>query len=239
MLRRVRTAKTAQLIRRTWDAAARTENPDFVGTSEPVDAQIQRLFALVGAAPGGSGTCVEVGCGDGRMTVALAHRWRTVLAVDVSPEMLRRASERRLANVQFQLVSGVALDGVGDAVADQLVCYGVLQHFPTTRLLRAYVLEFARTLAPAGEAVIHLPVIPAGAASRVWRRARRIGIAVRSRRTGEFNEGISYMGARVTEHELDDLVRSAGLRVAARAELDSYFARAQNVLLRLTHQPAG
>jgi SAM-dependent methyltransferase len=233
MLRRVRTAKTAQLIRRTWDAAARTENPDFVGTSEPVDAQIQRLFALVGAAPGGSGTCVEVGCGDGRMTVALARRWRTVLAVDVSPEMLRRASERRLANVQFQLVSGVALDGVGDAVADQLVCYGVLQHFPTKRLIGAYLDEFARVLRPSGEAIVHLPVISGDIASRIWRRGRRVAIAVRSHRTDDFSSGISYMGARLTERELAAIVRRSGLRVAARTELDSYFVRARNVVLRL------
>jgi cyclopropane fatty-acyl-phospholipid synthase-like methyltransferase len=202
--------------------------------SEPAEVQVERMFALVGAKPGGTGTCLEVGCGDGRMTVVLAERWEHVLAVDVSPEMLRRAGDRELRNVTFQLVSGVVLEGVPDACADQLVCYGVLQHFPTTRLIGDFMSEFARVLKPSGEAIVHLPVVPDDAASRIWRGARRLAIAVRSRTASHFSGDIAYMGARLTERQLDAAVRESGLRVAARAELDSYFARARNSVLRLT-----
>lgn len=229
----MRAGKTTERMRQTWDAAARTENPLYVGLDEPAEIQLERMLALVDAGRGGSGTCLEVGCGDGRMTVALAARWDNVLAVDVSPEMLRRAADRALPNVTFRLVSGVALDGVTDAGTDQVICYGVLQHLPTKHLIGVYLEEFARVLRPSGEAIVHLPVISGDMASRIWRRGRRVAIAVRSRRTDDFSSRISYMGARLTERELAATVRRSGLRVAARAELDSYFVRARNVVLRL------
>jgi SAM-dependent methyltransferase len=236
----VKDADLGRRVRQTWDAAARTGNSLFLGSNEPADVQqpadveVERMFGLVAAERGGNGTCLEVGCGDGRMTVVLAQRWKHVLAVDVSPEMLRRASARALPNVTFRLVSGLTLDGVADACADQIVCYAVMQHFPTTRLIADYVSEFARVLRPSGEAIVHLPVIPADVASRTWRGARRLAIAARPRSASDFSRDITYMGTRLTERELDAIVRQSGLRVAARAELDSYFARARSSVLRLT-----
>jgi SAM-dependent methyltransferase len=221
-------------MRRTWDAAARTENQLFVGTQEPVATQLKRVLTLVDAQLGGSGTCLEVGCGDGRMTGELAKRWGTVFAIDVSPEMLRRATCDAPPNVHFQLVSGLMLDGVPDACADQLVCYGVLQHLPGKRLIRSYLDEFARALVPSGEAVVHLPLLRTGPGYRLWRNGRRLAIAVRSSRSSDFSTGIAYMGARLTERELDSMVRASGLVIAAHAELESYFARSHNVVLRLT-----
>jgi SAM-dependent methyltransferase len=168
------------------------------------------------------------------MTGELARRWGSVLAVDISPEMLRRAACDPASNIRFQLVSGLALDGVPDACADQLICYGVLQHLPSKRLIRSYLDEFARALVPSGEAVVHLPLLRTGLGYRLWRNGRRLAIAVRSSGTSDFSTGIAYMGARLTERELDAIVRDAGLVVAAHAQLDSYFARAKNVVLRLT-----
>ena len=227
--------KTARRIRQTWDAAARTENPLFSsGSQQPADVEVERMFGLLAAEPGGTGTCLEVGCGVGRMTVVLAQRWKHVLAVDVSPEMLRRAADRGLPNVTFRLVSGVTLEGVPEACADQVVCYGVLQHFPTTRLIGDYLSEFARVLGPSGEAIVHLPVVPDDAASRLWHGARRLAIAIRSHTTSDFSGDIAYKGTRLTERQLDAILRRSGLRVAARAELESRFPKARNSVLRLT-----
>ena len=205
-----------------------------MGSRDPVEEQIANILRLVGARQGGTGTCLEVGCGDGRMTRQLAGRWDTVLALDVSPEMLRRATADAPANVRYQLVSGVDLDDVPDSCADQLICYGVLQHFPHTGLIGDYMKEFARVLASSGEAVVHLPLLRADLAARLWRSGRRLAIAIRSNGRRDFSAGIAYMGARLTEGELSAMVRDAGLRVAAQAELESYFGRARNVILRLT-----
>src|SRR5207302_4286175 len=105
------------------------------------------------------GTCVEVGCGPGRMTRHLAERFDRVVAVDVLPEMLKLARDQAPAeNVELVLVSGSRLDGVGNGIADTLVCYLVLQHLPSRRVAAAYLREFARVLAPDGQAFVQLPV---------------------------------------------------------------------------------
>src|SRR6266498_3039258 len=155
------TAVAPRGIRATWDALA--SDPDaYVGDPERGRSELQGLFERLGADPR-TGTCVEVGCGPGRMTGALAERFDRVLALDVSPAMLARAraavpDER----VEFRLVSGDRLDGVEDAVADVLVCYLVLQHLPTRAAVLAYLADFARVLTPGGEAFVQLPVLEQG-----------------------------------------------------------------------------
>ena len=59
-------------------------------TRPPGSAELAGLFGRLGADPRG-GTCVEVGCGPGRMTGALAERFDRVVALDVSPAMLEQA----------------------------------------------------------------------------------------------------------------------------------------------------
>jgi ubiquinone/menaquinone biosynthesis C-methylase UbiE len=224
-------------MRRTWDAAARSGDPAAIGKPVPVDEQVEELFSLLGRPARGDGLCLEIGCGNGRMTAELARRWPEVLAVDVSPEMLAQAERLGLANVWFQLVSGTRLDGVSDAIAQTLVCYGVLQHLPRRRLISTYLAEFARTLAPAGEAVVHLPVLREGSRARLWRLLRTSSTAVRGRVSRNFTAHAAYRGARLTQPELDRALRKAGLRVEARAERPSYFGHAANVLLLLVHDP--
>src|SRR5438552_3614450 len=120
-------------MRTTWDALA--ADPDaFVGDPARGAEELTSLFGRLGADPRG-GTCVEVGCGPGRMTGALAERFDEVVAVDVSPAMLDRARATvRAPNVSFQLVPGERLDGLDRGVANVLVCYLVLQHLPNRSL---------------------------------------------------------------------------------------------------------
>src|SRR5438876_1648477 len=139
-------------MRRTWDALAAGESEVYVGDPARGAEELGGLFGRLGGDPRG-GVCVEVGCGPGRMTGALAGRFAEVLALDVSPAMLERARENvKASNVDFRLVSGARLDGVEDGVADALVCYLVLQHLPSRRVIASYLEEFARVLAPSGEA---------------------------------------------------------------------------------------
>src|ERR671930_1066202 len=115
-------------MRATWDAAAASPEQHAVLVGPPGTAlrELDDLFGRLGADPRG-GTCVEVGCGTGRMTRHLAERFDRVVAVDVSPEMLALARRVTMPNVELALVSGSTLDAVADAVADAVVCYLVLQ----------------------------------------------------------------------------------------------------------------
>jgi len=220
-------------MRATWDAAAASpeQHALLVGPPETALRELDDLFGRLGADPRG-GTCVEVGCGPGRMTRHLAERFERVVAVDVSPEMLRLArAEVDAPNVELLLVPGSTLEGVEDRVADVVVCYLVLQHLPRRDVALQYLREFARVLAPDGEAFVQLPVLR-GARGRSWRAARAaVAPLLRSRR---LTRQPAYRGVRLTEHELARGLRAAGLRAVVRTEEDrSPYRYAREVFLRL------
>ncbi len=217
-------------MRRTWDALAAAGDAVHVGDPGSGRAELESLFGRLGGDPRG-GTCVEVGCGPGRMTGVLAERFEEVVAVDVSPVMLERArAATSAANVRFLAVSGERLDGVADGVASTLVCYLVLQHLPARSTVLAYLREFARVLAPDGEAFVQVPALDDAPRARVWRALRRVVVPLVARspeRSGAFR------GFRLTRRELEDGVRAAGLVAIARDEGPSHYRYSRDLFLRL------
>ena len=100
-LRRVWTASgDASVQRSIWDRAA-SEWADRPLPDER-DPSLRLLLAL--SAPGQR--CLDIGCGDGRYSLALAGAGRVCLGVDLSPEMIALAERRRrdtgTAGVSFQ-----------------------------------------------------------------------------------------------------------------------------------------
>ena len=224
-------------MRTTWDAAAASDRVEhYVGDPATARAELDSLFSRLGDDPRG-GTCVEVGCGFGRMTAPLAERFDRVVAVDVSPRMLDLAREAvSAANVEFVLVSGSTLDPVAGGVADVLVCYLVLQHLPRRGLISAYLEEFARLLAPGGRAFVQLPVLGDGPRAHAWRLVRGLAVPVLAVARGEIARRPAYRGYRLTESELARALGAAGLRVAERDESStSPYRYAREVFLRLEH----
>ena len=217
-------------MRRTWDALAAGETAVYVGDPARGAEELVGLFGRLGADPRG-GTCVEVGCGPGRMTGALAERFDRVVALDVSPAMLEQARANvSAANVELRAVSGERLDGVPDGSADALVCYLVLQHLPSARVVRSYLAEFGRVLAPAGEAFVQVPVLD-GWAGRA-RRALRMPLLRLARRP---DQGAAFRGYRLTRAELAAALAAAGLREQAEDEGPSAYRSCRDRFLRLTH----
>jgi ubiquinone/menaquinone biosynthesis C-methylase UbiE len=212
-------------MRAVWDALAAAETEVYVGDPARGEEELASLFGRLGADPRG-GVCVEVGCGPGRMTGALAARFDTVVALDVSPEMIARAREEvTAANVEFRAVSGRRLDGVADGSADAAVCYLVLQHLPARRLVQAYVSELARVLRPGGEAFVQLPVLDGGLVPRLW-RALRTPVARVSRP--------ELRGVRLIRRELDQAIAGAALTVVATdVGPDSPYRFSTDLFLRL------
>jgi ubiquinone/menaquinone biosynthesis C-methylase UbiE len=222
-------------MRQTWDAAAASDRVDeLVGDPATARAELEGLFGRLGADPRG-GVCVEVGCGPGRMTGVLAERFGRVVAVDVSQGMLERARAAITSpNVDFRLVTGDRLDTVEDAVADVLVCYLVLQHLPDRQVVLRYLDEFARVLAPAGAAIVQLPVMDDGIRPRLWRLARRVAVPVSAALRRRVTDRAAYRGTRLTEKELQAGLAVARLRTAARDESpESPYRYAREVFLRL------
>ena len=217
-------------MRRTWDALAGAESAVYVGDPATGAEELAGLFGRLGADPRG-GLCVEVGCGPGRMTGALAERFDRVLALDVSPAMLDQARANVAApNVKFQLVSGDQLDGLDHGIADAVICYLVLQHLPARRVIESYLREFARVLAPHGEAFVQVPVL--GSAGRLWRAVRRPLVAVARRP----ERSAAFRGFRLTRRELDRALADAGLRVLAEDEGPSAYRFSRDRFLRLARE---
>jgi SAM-dependent methyltransferase len=218
-------------MRRTWDALAGGDTAVYVGDPATGISELEGLFGRLGADPRG-GTCVEIGCGPGRMTGALAERFDRVVAVDVSPAMLEQARAAvGAANVTFLEVPGDRLEGVGSASADTLVCYLVLQHLPSGEVVRSYLREFARVLAPRGEAFVQVPVLDS-AAGRL-RRALRTPLLRLARRP---EHGAAFRGFRLTRRELDDALDRAGLELIAGDEGPSAYRHSRDRFLRLVRR---
>jgi SAM-dependent methyltransferase len=224
-------------MRATWDALAAAETEVYVGDPASAVRELQDLFARLGADPRG-GTCVEVGCGPGRMTGALAATFDRVIAVDVSPAMVERARAAvHRPNVEFRVVSGDRLDGIDDESADAVVCYLVLQHLPSRGVVMSYLREFARVLKPAGEAFVQLPVLDVGVVPRAWRASRSVLVPALARLRRDPASAAAFRGFRLTRAELDRGLAGAGLRVVADdVGPDAPYRHATDLFLRLRHR---
>jgi len=80
---------------------------------------------LAGAAIGPSSRAIEIGCGTGLFTDKFAQSGAEIIAVDLSPELLAQARERRLPRVTFLETNfeDCAADGPFDAVLGSSVLH--------------------------------------------------------------------------------------------------------------------
>ena len=224
-------------MRSTWDALARADQSLYVGDPGRALQELESLFGRLGAEPR-SGTCVEIGCGPGRMTGHLAERFDRVLALDVSPAMVEQAQARAQAegraNVEFVVVGGERLDGVEDGAADVVVCYLVLQHLPRKRLVEGYLREVGRVTSPGGAAFVQLPVLSPGIAALGWRALRSTALPLADLLSRDPKRSRALRGVRLSEAELARALAASGLRVAARDEgPDAPYRHSTDVFLRL------
>jgi SAM-dependent methyltransferase len=172
-------------MRERWDLRARSDAFAYIETVREV-ADLNGFFelgehfasVLVDPVLDGvaQGRALDHGCGVGRVTRALAHRFDEVVGVDVSPEMVRRAQElhpeEEFPNVTFQATDGLHLPLDPDSV-DFVFSYEVFQHLPSREVIRGNLLEVARVLRPDGLALIHVHCPPRAGA--YWlERAKRV-----------------------------------------------------------------
>jgi ubiquinone/menaquinone biosynthesis C-methylase UbiE len=161
-------------MRRFWDRRAQ-ENPWYFinNTLSYADPDLDKFWAsgerdvnvllsAVGAELTASDHIVEIGCGAGRMSRAIARKVARVTAIDVSPRMLELAREQNaeLENVEWVLGDGETLSVVPDASADGCISYVVLQHIPDPEVVFGYVREMGRILRVGGWAAFQVSNLP-------------------------------------------------------------------------------
>lgn len=93
---------------------------------------------------------LEIGCGAGRVTRALASLFREVHAVDISGEMVRLARQAvsPFPNVFIYQNNGVDLSVIPVDEFDFAFSHLVFQHIPSRDIIRNYVGEVYRLLRP-------------------------------------------------------------------------------------------
>ena len=95
---------------------------------------------------------LEIGCGVGRVSRALAEVFGQVYAVDVSGEMVRQARETLagVGNVRIEQNNGRDLSVLGRIRVDFAFSTIVFQHIPSKQVIESYVREVHRLLRPGG-----------------------------------------------------------------------------------------
>ena len=114
------------------------------------------------------GSCVEIGCGAGRMSIHLARYFETVHGVDISAGMIEYARARMPHNVSLQVTRGIDIP-LADQSVDAVFSTHVLQHLSNTAATAAYFKEMGRVLRPGSTIMLHVPII-------AWPWGRMLGV---------------------------------------------------------------
>ena len=152
-------------MRRDWDERARENARHYVvtGQQEWTDEEFFRsgeqtvteeiLTDMINICQGKEPKqmrVLEIGCGAGRITRALAGLFGEVHAVDVSGEMVSkaRAALADRPNAFVYQNNGKDLSVLGDRVFDFAFSTIVFQHIPSYAVIESYVREVHRLLRP-------------------------------------------------------------------------------------------
>ncbi|MEI9973796.1 MAG: methyltransferase domain-containing protein [Ignavibacteriota bacterium] len=157
--------RQAKMLERDWDARARENARHFVATGKTEWAD-DEFFAsgertvsdhirtdtinICQEKSPGEMRVLEIGCGAGRVTRALAQMFGEVHAVDVSGEMVRLAqlAVRDCPNAHVYRNNGIDLQVVPQLPFDFAFSSLVFQHIPSSEIIHSYVRETHRLLSP-------------------------------------------------------------------------------------------
>jgi 2-polyprenyl-6-hydroxyphenyl methylase / 3-demethylubiquinone-9 3-methyltransferase len=142
----VELAKFASLAQRWWD-------PN--GPEKPLhDLNPLRLQYLERRTPFAGSAVLDVGCGGGILSEALARRGARVLGIDLAPALLEvaqlHAAESAL-NIEYRSISAESLAFARPASFDLVTCMEMLEHVPDPA---AALGALARLVKPGGDVVV-------------------------------------------------------------------------------------
>lgn len=175
---------------------------------------------------------LEIGCGVGRMTFALAKRFGTVEAIDISGEMIKRAKELQarlgIGNVHFQVGNGKDLSAYPDEVMDFVFSYIVFQHIPGISIILNYVREIGRVLKRGGLFRFQLNgyrrlELPFGYCL-MWGTSARNRLGkwnIQSRPHLRFGKLNSWRGVPIRVSEMQDACAACGLSITQVTGIDT------------------
>ena len=223
-------AASTDAMRAFWNARARENamwfihsNLDFAHTDEAEfwasgEENLDSTLAVFGLTIGPTDDVVEIGCGIGRITRAIAARARHVVGVDVSDEMVERGRRQLadLGNVDLRVGNGHDLAGIEDETADVVYSFIVFQHIPDPAVTCRYVTDMGRVLRPNGWALFQISDLPAMHERRTHAADRRLVARIR-RALGRAPKGVDrpqWLGSAVDRDDLRRALAEGGLELA-------------------------
>ena len=146
----------------SWAALLRTGEEDVV-----------RALSVTRMRVGRNRTLLEIGCGVGRLSTALAKRFGRVIGVDVAPTLIDEARRHNQQDhVSFEVCDGVHLRPAEASGCDTVFSYEVL-YYLNRQTLTSYFIDTFVLLRNGGEFVFHLNMEPIRLATRLSSLLRR------------------------------------------------------------------
>jgi SAM-dependent methyltransferase len=164
-------------MRAAWNERAKADARHYIETDH-WDGDNDKFFALGEEIvhkiadpylPPQRGLALDIGCGVGRLTRALSHRFDKAVGLDVSDEMIAQgaALQKGFPKVQLLATDGVAFP-VQTASVDFVFSYVVFQHMPTREVIAGNLKEAARVLKPGGSVLLHMKHRYKSPAHAIW-----------------------------------------------------------------------
>ncbi len=128
------------------------------------------LSVLPPTADVGRGRALDIGCGLGRNTFALAEHFGEAVGLDIADDMVgaANASARRPANARAALIGPDARFPVDDRSVDFALSVICFQHIPSWGVIERALAETGRLLVPGGVAALHFDTRPASPARTLY-----------------------------------------------------------------------
>ena len=152
-------------MRDDWNARAREDagyyvafgrrdqdDAEFFATATQVINNLEKELKRVPAKERTHWKALEIGCGPGRLMRPMSRHFAEIHGIDVSDEMIARATEnlRETPNAFPHVGDGSRLSQFEDASIDFIYSYAVFQHIPSREVIETYVREVHRLLRPGG-----------------------------------------------------------------------------------------
>lgn len=155
------------------DSRRSYRDPELSDFWEQGEQDLDRLLDSLDLKIEAGDVVLDLGCGVGRLTGAIAARAARAYGLDVSDEMieLARSKHSDLRNVEWLVGDGMSLRPLEDDSIDACLSYAVFRHIPRRSITVGYVREISRVLRSGGWTAFQVSNDP---------RAHRRPAAVRS-----------------------------------------------------------
>ncbi|HWG51438.1 MAG TPA: class I SAM-dependent methyltransferase [Candidatus Acidoferrales bacterium] len=185
---------------------------EFFATGQDEIARVMDCVKAVGLQIDGSAPALDFGCGVGRVTRAMAAYFPECWGVDISPTMVRLATEFnqdtprcRFAVNERRNLSSFQNDYFGFVYSNI-----VLQHIPK-RLSRQYLAEMVRVARPGG--ILVFAVVEAFCVGLLAQWRQQLGVRRRLRRFARRNGNYAMDLHSCSEARIRHVLAAAGARI--------------------------